>query len=74
MNKNKEKMGEETTKMNRYERREGEATDRNIRGQEEATQQRGPLDWITRGDAVASGQAQGTRTGTSGEERKAGTS
>ena len=37
--------------MNRYERREGEATDRNIRGQEEATQQRGPLDWITRGDA-----------------------
>ena len=42
MNRNKEKIGEETKNMNRYERRQGEATDRNIRGQEEAPQQRDP--------------------------------
>ena len=47
------------------------ATDWNIRGQEEATQQRGPLDWIIhiRGDALACGQAHSSRTGTSGDER-----
>ena len=70
MNRNKERKGEETKNMNSYERREGEATDRNIRGQEEATQQRGPLGWNTRGVAVASGQAHGGRAETSGEERK----
>ena len=44
------------------------ATDWNIRGQEAATQQRGPLDWSIREEGVARGQAQGARTGTSGEE------
>ena len=45
------------------------ATDGNIQGQEESTQQRGPLDWNIRGDALASGQVHGIRTGTSGGER-----
>ena len=45
------------------------ATDWKIRGPEENTQQRSPLDWNIRGHAEASGQAQGARTGSSGEER-----
>ena len=43
------------------------ATDWNIRGPEEATRQRIPLDWNIRGDA--SRHTHGARTGTSGEER-----
>ena len=83
MNKNKERMGEETKDKNRDDRREGDegaaqkarkkngwhaATDGNIRSQEEATQQRDPPDWNIREDAVASGQAHGTRTGPSAEK------
>ena len=39
-----------------------------MRGHEEATQQQSPLDGKHPWYAVASGQAHGARTGTSGEE------
>ena len=38
-------------------------------GQEQATKHQGPLDWSIQGAEETGRQAQGTRTGTSGEER-----
>ena len=52
---------------NKKKERKHGASDWNIWGVEEATQQRSPPDWNIRGDA--SRQAHGARTGTSGEER-----
>ena len=73
-------MSEEKGKKERHRRRqpakqEEERKLAGCHGQEHPAPEKhhtatGPPDWNTRGDAVASGQAQGTRTGTSGEERK----
>ena len=45
------------------------ASDAKIRGPKGKHTATKPLDWNIRGHAEASGQAQGARTGTSGEER-----
>ena len=46
------------------------ADDWNIKGQDEPTQQQGPMVWSICEDEVARGQVQGAQTGTSGEERR----